>query len=30
MKGNMEIKSFKDVGTKVTVFIPEGKKDEQS
>lgn len=28
MKGNMEIKSFKDVGTKVTVFIPEGKKDE--
>ena len=30
MKGNMEIKSFKDVGTKVTVFIPEGKKDEQN
>jgi signal transduction histidine kinase len=30
MKGNMEIKSFKDIGTKVTVFIPEGKKDEQN
>jgi signal transduction histidine kinase len=30
MKGNMEIKSFKDVGTKVTVFIPEGKKDGQN
>ncbi len=30
MKGNMEIKSFKDMGTKVTVFIPEGKKDEQN
>ncbi len=30
MKGNMEIKSFKDVGTKVTVFIPEGKKDEKN
>jgi signal transduction histidine kinase len=28
MKGNMEIKSLKDVGTKATVFIPEGKKDE--
>lgn len=25
MKGNMEIKSYKDIGTKVTVFIPEGK-----
>ena len=24
MKGNMEIKSYKDTGTKVTVFIPEG------
>jgi C4-dicarboxylate-specific signal transduction histidine kinase len=28
MKGHMEIKSLKDVGTKDTVFIPEGKKDE--
>jgi len=27
MKGNMEIKSYKDIGTKVTVFIPEGKSD---
>ncbi|HDQ03771.1 MAG TPA: HAMP domain-containing histidine kinase [Deltaproteobacteria bacterium] len=25
MKGNMEVKSYKDIGTKVTVFIPEGK-----
>jgi signal transduction histidine kinase len=28
MKGHMEIKSLKDVGTKATVFIPEGKKNE--
>ncbi|HEX7415580.1 MAG TPA: HAMP domain-containing sensor histidine kinase, partial [Smithellaceae bacterium] len=28
MKGHMEIKSLKDVGTKATVFIPEGKKTE--
>jgi len=28
MKGHTEIKSLKDVGTKATVFIPEGKKDE--
>ena len=25
MKGKMEIKSYKDIGTKVTVFIPESK-----
>jgi signal transduction histidine kinase len=30
MKGEMEIKSTKDVGTKVTVFFPEGKTDAQS
>ena len=28
MKGHMEIKSLKDVGTKATVFIPAGKKNE--
>ena len=28
MKGNMKIKSLKDVGTKATVLIPEGKNDE--
>jgi signal transduction histidine kinase len=28
MNGHMEIKSLKDVGTKATVFIPEGKKNE--
>ena len=28
MKGHMEIKSYKDIGTKVTVFIPVGKNDE--
>jgi C4-dicarboxylate-specific signal transduction histidine kinase len=30
IKGSMEIKSTKDVGTKVTVFVPEGKTDAQS
>ncbi len=30
MKGKMEIKSTRDVGTKVTVFFPEGKIDAQS
>jgi len=28
MKGHMEIKSYKDIGTKVTVFIPAGKNNE--
>jgi len=30
MKGNLQIKSSPDVGTKVTVSIPEGKQDEQT
>jgi signal transduction histidine kinase len=30
MKGKMEINSTRDVGTKVTVFFPEGKTDAQS
>ena len=28
LKGSMEIKSIKDAGTKATVIIPEGKKDD--
>jgi len=27
MKGNMEVKSYKDVGTKVIIFIPKGKNE---
>jgi len=30
MKGNLQIKSSPDVGTKVTVSLPEGKQDEQA
>jgi signal transduction histidine kinase len=30
MKGTMEIKSTKDVGTKATIFIPEGKTNVQN
>ncbi|HPD57774.1 MAG TPA: HAMP domain-containing sensor histidine kinase [Smithellaceae bacterium] len=30
MKGNMEIKSYKDIGTKVTIFIPEGRHDART
>jgi sensor histidine kinase regulating citrate/malate metabolism len=29
MKGNMKIESSKDIGTKVSVFIPEGTPNEQ-
>jgi C4-dicarboxylate-specific signal transduction histidine kinase len=28
LKGNMEINSRKDIGTKASVFIPEGKADD--
>jgi signal transduction histidine kinase len=27
MRGNMEVKSYKDVGTKVIIFIPKGKNE---